>query len=309
MTRKPPLQSALRAVSLLLVVAAMALLAAPAGGAQGASLDTAAIDRAIGRTGQSFGDVYKVTFPRSDLHVRVGAVAILPGLALTGWAAFKSAGAEAVAHGDLALTEAEVNPVVGKLRAEGIEVTAIHNHLLGETPRIMYVHFWGRGPADRLASSLKAALAITATPTPAPAPAGPSQDVEGAELIQQVLGLKGAVKGGVLSLAKPRPEPITMMGVALPPAMGMATSMNFQSAGGGKVAATGDFVLLGDEVNPVISALRANGIEVTALHNHMINGTPELYFMHFWANGTPRRVAAGLEAALEAMGKNASGMK
>ena len=136
-----------------------------------------------------------------------------------------------------------------------------------------------------------------------------NQDVEGAELIQQVLGLKGSVKGGVLGLAKPRPEPITMMGVALPPAMGMATSMNFQSAGGGKVAATGDFVLLGDEVNPVISALRANGIEVTALHSHMINGTPELYFMHFWANDTPQRVAAGLEAALEAMGKNASGMK
>jgi hypothetical protein len=120
--------------------------------------------------------------------------------------------------------------------------------------------------------------------------------------------LKGAVNGGVLGLSKPRPEPITMMGVTLPPSMGMATSMNFQAADGGKVASTGDFVLTGDEVNPVISALTTHGIEVTALHNHMIHGSPELYFMHFWANDTPERVAGGLKAALDAMGRP-SGMR
>jgi hypothetical protein len=138
--------------------------------------------------------------------------------------------------------------------------------------------------------------------------AGGSQDVPGADQIQQTLGLKGAVKGGVLGLSKPRSEPVTMMGVTLPPAMGMATSVNIQAAEPGKVASTGDFVLTGDEVNRVISALSTQGIEVTALHNHMIHGSPELYFMHFWAD-TPERVAAGLKAGLDAMGQKPSDMR
>ena len=309
MTLKPPLHVTLSAVSVFLFGAALALAPARPAAAQTAPLDTAAIDRAIGKTGQSSGGVYKVTFPRSDLHVTVEGLAIKPGLALTGWAAFKAVDAEAVTHGDLALTETEVNPVVGKLRAEQIDVTAIHNHLLGESPRVMYVHFWGRGPASRLAASLKAALALTATPMADEPGASANQDVPGADQIQQTLGLKGVVKGGVLGLSKPRPEPITMMGVTLPPAMGMATSVNIQAAEPGKVASTGDFVLTGDEVNHVISALRTHGIEVTALHNHMINGSPELYFMHFWAHDTPERVAAGLKAGLDAMGQKASGMR
>ena len=309
MTLKPPLHVTLSAVSVFLVGAALALAPARPAAAQTAPLDTAAIDRAIGKTGQSSGGVYKVTFPRSDLHVTVEGLAIKPGLALTGWAAFKAVDAEAVTHGDLALTETEVNPVVGKLRAEQIDVTAIHNHLLGESPRVMYVHFWGRGPASRLAASLKAALALTATPMADEPGASANQDVPGADQIQQTLGLKGVVKGGVLGLSKPRPEPITMMGVTLPPAMGMATSVNIQAAEPGKVASTGDFVLTGDEVNHVISALRTHGIEVTALHNHMINGSPELYFMHFWAHDTPERVAAGLKAGLDAMGQKASGTR
>jgi biotin operon repressor len=307
MMNTPPRHLILSVVSALLAVSAWVVAAPRPGGPQASPLDTAAIDRAIGKAGQSSGDVYKVTFPRWDLHVTVHGLAINPGLALTGWAAFKAVDAEAVTHGDLALTETEVNPVVGKLRAGGIEVTAIHNHLLGESPRVMYVHFWGRGPAPRLAASLKAALALTAAPMADAPPASGGQDVPGADQIQQTLGLRGAVNGGVLGLSKPRTEPITMMGVTLPPAMGMATSMNFQAAEPGKVAATGDFVLTGDEVNRVISALRDHGIDVTALHNHMIHGSPELYFMHFWADDTPARVAAGLKAALDAMGQAASG--
>ena len=128
------------------------------GGSQGALLDTAAIERATGRTGQSIGDIFKVTFPRSDLHVTVDGVAIKPGLALTGWAAFKSAGVEAVVHGDLALTEAEVNSVVGKLRVEGVEVTAIHNHMINGTPELYFMHFWAHDTPARVAAGLKAAL-------------------------------------------------------------------------------------------------------------------------------------------------------
>jgi hypothetical protein len=271
-------------------------------GAQAGTLDTAAIDSAVGRPGQATGEVYKVAFPRTDLQVTVNGVAVRPGLALTGWAAFKAVGTDAVTHGDLALTESEVNPVIARLRERQIEVTAIHNHLLGETPRVMYVHFWGRGPAERLAAALKSAVALTQTPAAASSPP-PDATVPGAEQIQEILGLKGATKGGVLGLLKPRAEAITMMGVTLPPAMGMATSMNFQAGDAGKVASTGDFVLTGDEVNPVITALRTHGIEVTALHNHMIHGSPELYFMHFWAHDNPQRVAEGLKAALDAMGK------
>lgn len=307
---KPPVHQALMTAAAVLALAAFALTAQPRqASAQAGALDTAAIERAIGKAGQLTGDVYKVTFPRSDLHLTRDAVAIKPGLALTGWAAFKAVGSEAVTHGDLALKEGEVNPVVGKLRQERMEVTAIHNHLLSESPRVMYVHFWGRGPAGQLASALKAALALTTTPMGPPQVPAANDQVPGADQIQKTLGLKGTVNGGVLALSKPRPETITMMGVTLPPSMGMATSMNVQAADAGKVAATGDFVLTGDEVNPVISALTANGIEVTALHNHMIHGTPELYFMHFWAHDTPDRVAAGLKAALDAMGGKSPGMR
>jgi hypothetical protein len=286
-------------LSLFLVVGGTIVL--PHMSAQAPTLDTAAIERAIGRGGQLSGDVYKVTFPRSDLRVTINGIVIKPGLALTGWAAFKAVGSDAVSDGDLALSDTEVNPIVAKLRAEGLDVTGIHNHLLGESPRVMYVHFFGRGPAARLASSIKAALALTATPMADSAPSAASEDVPGAAEIQQTLGLKGTVKAGVLALAKPRTESIAMMGVTLPPSMGMATSMNFQAAGPGKVAATGDFVLSGDEVNKVITALTAHGVEVTALHNHMIHPNPELYFMHFWAIGTPIQVASGLKAGLDAM--------
>ncbi|HEY3546335.1 MAG TPA: DUF1259 domain-containing protein [Propionicimonas sp.] len=308
MHHKPPRHSVL-ATSVALVVAVLAVGAACRVHAQAAPLDTAAIDRALGRAGQAIGDVYKVAFPRSDLHVVADGVAVRPGLALTGWAAFKAVDAEAVTHGDLALLEAEVNPVITRMRTEGFEVTAIHNHLLGESPRVMYVHFWGRGPAGRLASTLKAVLALTSTPMAGAPASSANEEVPGADQIQLTLGLKSAAKGGVLGLSRPRPEPITMMGVTLPPAMGMATAINIQAAEAGMVASTGDFVLLGSEVNPVMSALRAHGIAVTALHNHMVDGSPDLYFMHFWAHDTPDRVAAGLKAGLDAMGQKAPGMR
>jgi hypothetical protein len=304
-----PSRMSVLVVSAAILVAALAVGGGRSGYSQPAPLDTSAIDRALARTGQLGGDVYKVTFPRSDLHVVVDGVAVKTGLALTGWAAFKAVGAEAVTHGDLALLETEVNPVITRIRTEGFEVTAIHNHLLGESPRVIYVHFWGRGPAARLASTLEAVLALTAIPMAGSAASSSNEDVPGGDQIQATLGLKGAVKGGVLGLSRPRPEPITMMGVTLPPAMGMATAINIQAAEAGKVASTGDFVLLGNEVNPVISALRAHGIAVTALHNHMIDGSPDLYFMHFWAHDTPDRVAAGLKAGLDAMGQKAPGIR
>lgn len=268
----------------------------------------AAIDKALGRSGQILpGDVYRVGFPRTDLSVTVGGVKVKPGLALGSWAAFKSAGraAAAVVHGDLVLLPSEINPVISALQSQNFQITAVHNHLLNETPSIMYVHYWGEGDAATLAQGVKDALAKSKTPlvASAPGPAPPAADDPPVDQIQQALGLKGTLANGVLSLAQPRPEMIQMMGVTLPPSMGMATALNFQSAGPGKVAATGDFVMLADEVNPVARALRQHGIAITALHNHMLHGSPELYFMHFWGEGDATEVASGLKAALDILKK------
>src|SRR6476620_3191506 len=230
-----------------------------------AGLDTAAIDKALGRPGQAMpGDVYRVAFPRTDLNVTVGGVKVKAGFALGSWAAFKSLGVlGAAAHGDLVLTDAEINPVISALQQHGFEITALHNHLINESPSVMYLHFWGQGDAATLAQSIKDALSKTKTPmTAAPAPAataGAGDDLP-ADQIQQAIGLKGTVTNGVLGLSQPRPETIQMMGVTLPPSMGMATAINFQSAGNGKVAATGDFVMVADEVNKVARALRQHEI-------------------------------------------------
>jgi hypothetical protein len=270
-------------------------------------LDTSAIDQALGLKGQMQGDVYRVGIPRTDLSVMVHGIAIKPGLALGGWAAFRRAGDRAVVHGDLVLTDPEVNPVISKLQEGGLQITAVHNHLIEETPSLMYVHYWGEGAEGALAAALRTALQTTKTPlTAAPAPpagAAPPDPGFDADAIQRTLGKTGTVRGGVLAISIPRPEKIIMMGVELPPAMGMATALNFQAAGAGKVAATGDFVMIDDEVNSVAKALRSHGIAVTALHNHMLHGTPMLYFMHFWAEDTAQNVAAGLKAAIDLLAK------
>jgi hypothetical protein len=267
-------------------------------------LDTAAIDRAIGRSGQAMpGDVYRVSFPRGDMDVSVGAVKVRPGLALGGWAAFKANGDQAVAHGDLVLADSEVNTVISTLQQHNFDITALHNHLLNTSMPVWYLHFWGQGGAPELAAAVKDAISRTKAPAPAaPAAASTTTDFP-ADQMQQAIGLKGTVTNGVLALSQARPEPIQMMGVTLPPSMGMATAINVQSAGNGRVAATGDFVMLADEVNKVARALRQHDVNITALHNHMLHGTPDLYFMHFWAEGEPVKVAAGLKEALAQLRK------
>ncbi len=296
-----------RFAAVTLFLAAASVVPSAQQAATGA-LDTAAIAKALGRPGQVQGTVYRVSFPRTDLSVTIHGIAIKPGLALGSWAAFMRTGAQAVVHGDLVLTESEINPVISKLQEGGLQITALHNHLIQETPHVMYLHYWGQGAEATLATSLHAALATTKTPLappPAAPAAGAAQPSPGFDVdtIQKTLGKAGTVAGGVLSISFPRPEKITMMGVELPPQMGMATSLGFQAAQNGKVAATGDFVMIDDEVNPVAKALRAHGIAVAALHNHMLHGTPTLYFMHFWAEDTPANVAAGLKAAVDLLAK------
>ena len=263
-------------------------------------LDTAKIDQAVGRSGQELGDVYKVGFPRTDLHVLVHGVAIKPGLALGSWAAFSGTNDNAVVMGDLVLLQDEVNPVMKKLRAAGFEVTAVHNHLLDETPRLMYMHYMGHGPAEQIASSLRTALAVSKTPLgkPAAAPAGTSAPPAWVKTVEDTVGRKGSFNGGVLSFGVPRADAVTMSGMTIEPSEGVAESINFQEASTGKVATTGDFVLTAEQVNPVISALEEQHISVTALHSHMLTEQPRLFFMHFWAVGSPESVATGIKAAL-----------
>ena len=206
----------------------------------------------------------------------------------------------AVAHGDLVLLDAEVNPVISALQQGGMEITAIHNHVLAESPSVLYVHFWGHGQEGQLAQTLANVLKTTATPQPSTTPPD-ATPFKGADELQAALGRKGTISNGVLAVAVPRTEKISMMGVDLPPSMGMATALNFQATEDGRIAGTGDFVMIGDEVNKVAKALRDNGIDITALHSHMIDGSPSLYFMHFWAVGAPEKVGAGLKAALAQM--------
>jgi hypothetical protein len=283
-----------------MVIASVLLLFWPSfGGAQG-GLDTAKLEEALGRPGQKMGEVYRAGFPRSDLHVSVAGVEIKPGLALGSWAAFSGSDEKASVMGDLVLLEVEVTPVVVKLRSSGFEITAIHNHLLNETPHVLYLHYMGHGKAVELAKSLRAALAETKTPLDRPAtPAAATEAPSFVKTVEEILGAKGRFGGGVLSFGIPRAEAITEDGMTLTGAQGVAEALNFQEAGAGKVATTGDYVLTAEEVNPVISALEAHGIKVTALHSHMLTEQPRLFFMHFWAVGETASVARGIKAGLD----------
>ncbi len=280
---------------LLVLVLFLAIGAAP-------KKDWTRVDEALGRAGTVQPDgAYKVAFPRSDLTVTADGVTIKPALALGSWAAFTDNGAHAMAMGDLVLLESEVNPVISALQEAGIEQTALHNHLIGESPRVMYMHFNGHGDAAKLAAALHNALSLTKTPLGPPAPAAAmAVDLPTADL-DRILGHAGKVNGGVDQFGFPRAGKVTEHGMVIPASMGLGTAINFQPTGNGRAAITGDFVLVGSEVNPVIRALRAGGIEVTALHSHMIGETPRLFFMHFWANDDAVKLAHTLRSALDRM--------
>lgn len=260
-----------------------------------------AVEQAMGKAGaMQAGDVFKFSFPRSDLKVTVRGIQIKPALALGTWVAFKKMGADTMAMGDLVLTEDEVSPVMFKLQQGGIEQSALHNHVLGESPRVMYMHISAHGRAVALAETIHAVLALTGTPLGAPASSPQAQDLGmDAKQLDRIIGFAGKANGGVYQFSVPRAEKIMEGRMEVPPSMGVATAINFQPTGGGKAAITGDFVMVAGEVNQVIRALRANKIEVTALHSHMLDEEPRLFFMHFWANDDAVKLAEGLRVALD----------
>lgn len=258
------------------------------------------VEQALGRSGQLQGDgAYKFGLPRGDLKVTVEGVQVKPALALGSWLAFSSPGQNAMVMGDLVLAEDEVSPVMLALQEHGLQVTALHNHVLHESPRVMYMHIAGHGDAVKLAGSLKQVIELTRTPAPASPPSAlPAIDLDTAA-IDQALGYKGKVNGGVYQVGVPRAEQISEGSMKIPNSMGVSTALNFQPTGDGKAAITGDFVLIGTEVNTVIQALRSNGIQVTAIHSHMVDEQPRLFFMHFWANDNAVKLAKGLRVALD----------
>jgi Domain of Unknown Function (DUF1259) len=258
------------------------------------------VEDALGRSGKLQPDgAFKFAMPRKDLKVTIDGTPIKAGLALGSWAAFSSSGDNAMVMGDLVLTEDEVGPVMLALQQGGIEVTALHNHVLHESPRVMYMHIGGHGNAAKLALAIHAALAVTATPAEGPAAAPQKIDLD-TDKIDEAMGRKGKDNGGgVFQFGVPRAETIRDHSMDIPASMGISTAINFQATDNGHAAITGDFVLLGSEVNPVIATLRENGIQVTALHSHMLTEEPRLFFMHFWANDDAVKLAHGLHAALD----------
>ena len=290
------MKSALVLLGLIVIVAAPVV-------ARAADPDWKAVEQALGKPGQiQPGDVFRVGMPRTDLAVTVKGVPVKAGFALGSYAAFKQMGDRAMVMGDLVLLDQEVPAVMSGLFSGGLEVTAVHNHLNEMSPHVMYMHYEGHGDAVQLAKALRQALSASGTPLGASGAAaavsgGPALDTK---QIEQALGRQGRdIGGGVYQVTVPRAEAITGMGQPLLPAMGVVTVMNFQPTADGKAAITGDFVLIDKEVNAVAKTLRQHGIDVTALHNHGLMDTPRLFYMHFWANDDPAKLALGLKAALD----------
>ncbi len=289
-------------VGLVITVALVSRQPIPGGAEQMSGGDEwKAVEEALGRKGAvQPGDVYRVGLPRTDLKVKVQGVDVKAGFALGSYAAFRKTSKDAMVMGDLVLLDEEVPKVMSELLAQGLSVTALHNHLNEMSPHVMYMHYSGRGDVVKLAKSIRTALGASGTPfgesAASASAAGPAIDQA---QVEAALGRSGRINNGILQVGVPRAERITDGGMELLPAMGVATAINFQPTGNGQAAITGDFVLIAGEVNPVARTLRAHGIEVTALHNHALADSPRLFYMHFWANDDAVKLARGLRAALD----------
>ena len=296
------------------VVAAVALVAlmglsacASSQGSQSQSssssstIDWDQVGQAVGKQGTLMkGDVYRIDLPRSDLNVTSQGVQIKPALALGSYTAFKDMGdGNAMVMGDLVLTEDEYNKVISKLQEGGIGQTAVHKHLLQESPAIWWTHIHGTGDPVAMAKSIRSALDLTGTPLTQSSSSESTDMGFDTSQLDQIIGHTGTTQGGVYKYSIGRADSVTEDGMELPAAMGVSTALNFQPTGEGKAAINGDFAMTQDEVEPVIQALRDNDIQVVTLHNHMLNEEPRIFFMHFWANDDAQKLAQGLRAALD----------
>lgn len=271
--------------------------------AQQAAAEQAAWD-SVGRvlqTAPAQADGYKrFNFPRRDITLKVKDVTVSPALALGAWLGFAGSPTDTMVMGDLVLLGDELAPALDELNKQGIGVTAIHNHVVGE-PQVTYVHVHAMGNALALASKFNEVLARTHTPRPvAAAPAPPAVTIDTA-LVFSTLGLRGRATGNVVQLSVVLvPGTVTMDGHTVVPALGYGTPINIQMIDPLRYVATGDFSVVGARTQPVISALASHGITATAMHSHLVGESPRVYYIHFWADGAPAAVLAGLRAALDA---------
>ena len=285
----------------LLAFAVMMIATSRMGGAQ--QLDAQATWDSVGKvlqTAPTRADGYiRYNFPRRDLTLKVRDVTVSPALALGTWLGFAGTPAATTVMGDLVLPGDEMTATLAELSAQGIAVTAIHNHVVGE-PQIAYVHVEAMGSALALAVKFDKVLAKTHTPRPVTA-ATPAPVTIDSGLVFRTLGVPGRATGAIVQISVVIPKvPVTMHGMTVVPAQGYGTPINVQMVDAARYVATGDFSVLEDRVQPVISALAKNGITATAVHSHMIGETPKIYYIHFWADGAPTAVLSGLRAALDA---------
>ena len=267
--------------------------------------DYQAVLTALGRTGDFKDGVLKVNIPRSDLKVVIGQRAAPTPFGFGGWVALtKGTGGTEVMMGDLVLTEDEVNPVMSALLDNGLEVTALHNHFFWEQPRIFYMHVHGMGTAADLTKRLTPALALIpkpSTPPAAPAPAVPSMDTAA---LAKIIGHEGEQTGPVYKITIGRPD-INLVdhGAKINARMGLNTWAAFAGSDADAMVA-GDVAMLASEVNPVLKALRSNGINVVAIHHLMTGGSPTVYFLHYYGTGGAAKLATGVKAAIGQLGKS-----
>jgi hypothetical protein len=268
-----------------------------------ASVDWDAVGQTMGKELEDKGEgVQGVEFPRSDLTVTSEGVTLDPGMELAAEANFKDTGdGKALMIGEATLTEDELQPVIDKLQEGGIEETALHKHLLDESPRLWWLHYRGSGDPVQIAQTLRSALEATGTPlSESSEEESKSLDLDTTQL-DQIIGQKGETEGGAYQFRIPRAETVldTQAGTTLPAEMEGGSLLMFQPTGGGTAAINGDFAMTENEINPVIQTLRENGIEALPLHSHLLYEEPTLYYMHFWANDDAAKLARGLRAALD----------
>ena len=285
--------------------AILLMLAGPAT-AQDMPADYAAVLKTLGKTGDYRGNVLRVNIPRNDLTVAVDGVIVPTPIGFGGWLAFtKGSGGMDVMMGDLVLTESEVNPVMSAVLDAGLDVTALHNHFFREAPRVYYMHVHGHGTAADLARKIRAAVDLIAR-DPFAVLAGTGSDlatppVSGAPL-STIIGHPGEQNGPVYKITIGRPDiEVREHGAVIDSRMGLNTWAAFAGSDAEAVVA-GDVAMLAGEVTPVLKALREAGLQVVALHHHM-TGQPTVYFVHYWGKGPAARLAQGVRAAVEQLGK------
>ena len=257
------------------------------------------IEKILGAKGQMQEGAFVVRFPRSDILVTIEGEPMPTALGFGSWTAWKEMGAEVMVMGDLVLLEREINPVISALAEANVQVTALHNHFLNIEPHVMYMHIYGMGPAEGLARGVRSALNKTAIPSPEatlPRAFQPGLKVD-TKRIEQIIGQSGQTGGGVFKITIGRPG-VTMGGVEMTSSMGLNTWVAFVGTEE-RAHVAGDVAMTAKEVNPVIRELRRGGINLTAVHNHMLDEEPRIFFLHYWGTGSAAKLAESVRAAFD----------